>query len=184
VSNDNEEKAKARKVMGETLAAPPSGRQTLAWVVVLPLVWVLNGCSTPQDDFIGARVLDLCNQSWPVCDGYASCLLGSESYTQGNLPGSNQIIVETLTTSNIQLSFLLSNLTAAGGDFSIVWWEPGCTAAVRTTVDGQTVAAESQAIGVFSRSAQLNVAGYHLVTFESTTSASYLLKVDVIPLSD
>jgi hypothetical protein len=151
---------------------------------MLPLVWVLNGCSTPQDDFIGARVLDLCNSSWPVCDGYASCLMGSESYTQGNFPGSGQIIVETLAASNIQLSFLLTDLTAAGGDFSIVWWEPGCNSAVRTTVDGQVVAAESQAIGVFARSAQLNVAGYHLVTYQSTTQASYLLKVDVIDLTE
>jgi hypothetical protein len=147
-------------------------------------VWVLPGCSSPQDDFIGARVLDLCNQPLPVCDGYASCLLGPDSYTQGKFPGSNQIIVETLTTSNIVLSFLLSNLTAAGGTFSLVWWEPGCTAAVRTQVDGAVVAAESQALGVFSRSAQLNVAGYHLVTYQSTTQASYLLKVDVVPLSE
>lgn len=156
----------------------------MAWVVLLPLVWVLNGCSTPQDDFIGARVLDLCNESWPVCDGYASCLLGSESYTSGNLPGSGRIIVETVAPSNIQLSFLFSDLTAAGGDFSIVWWEPGCTDAVRTTVDGQTVAGESQSIGIFARSAQLNVAGYHLVTYTSTTQASYLLKVDVLDLND
>jgi hypothetical protein len=183
-SADNEEKAKARMCMDETLPAPSRPRQTLAWVVLLPLVWVLNGCSTPQDDFVGARVLDLCNSSWPVCDAYASCLLGSESYTQGNLPGSGRIIVQTVATSNIQLSFLLSNLTAAGETFSIVWYEPGCDASVRTDVAGTQVAAESQAIGIFSRSAQLNVAGYHLVTYTSTTAASYLLKVDVIPLNE
>ena len=169
--------------MTETLPASSGAHQTLTWVVLLPLVCALYGCSSPQGDFIGARVLDQCNSSWPVCDGYASCLLGPESYTQGNLPGSGRIIVKTLTTSNVQLSFLLSNLTAAGGDFSIVWYEPGCTASTRTDVDGQTVATESQAIGVFARSAQLNVAGYHLVTYQSTTQASYLLKVDVTPLN-
>jgi hypothetical protein len=183
-SAEEEEKAKTRMFMGETLPAPSGGRQTLTWVLLLPLVWVLHGCSTPQDDFIGARVLDLCNASWPVCDAYASCLLGSESYTQGNFPGSGRVIVETLATSNIQLSFLLSDLTAAGGTFSIVWYEPGCTASVMTSVDGQVVAAESQAIGAFVRSAQLNVAGYHLVTYNATTEASYLLKVDVLPLDE
>ncbi len=152
-------------------------------MVFLPLVWVLHGCGSPQDDFIGARVLDLCNTSWPVCNGFASCLLGSESYTKGNLPGSGRIIVETVATSTVQLSFLLSNLTAAGGTFSIVWSEPGCTATVRVDVDGQVVATESQAIGVFARSAQLNVAGYHLVTYQTTTQASYLLKVDVTDLT-
>jgi hypothetical protein len=170
--------------MSETLPAPSGARQTLALVFLLPLVWVLQGCSTPQDDFVGARVLDLCNTSWPVCDGYASCLLGPQSYTQGNFPGSNRIIVQTVAASNVQLSFLLSDLTAAGGDFSIVWYEPGCTATVRADVDGQVVAAESQAIGVFARSAQLNVAGYHLVTYQSTTSASYMLKVDVTDLTE
>jgi hypothetical protein len=170
--------------MSETLPAPSGARQTLALVFLLPLVWVLQGCSTPQDDFVGARVLDLCNSSWPVCDGYASCLLGTQSYTQGNFPGSNRIIVQTVAASTVQLSFLLSDLTAAGGDFSIVWYEPGCTATVRADVDGQVVAAESQAIGVFARSAQLNVAGYHLVTYQSTTSASYMLKVDVTDLTE
>jgi hypothetical protein len=181
---DSEEKAKTRMCMGETLPAPSGARQTLAWVVLLPLVWVLHGCSSPQDDFVGARVLDLCNTSWPVCDGYASCLLGSESYTQGNFPGGGRVIVQTVATSNVTLSFLLSDLTAAGGTFSMVWYEPGCTDAVRTAVDGQVVAAESQAIGVFARTAQLNVAGYHLVTYQTTTQASYLLKVDVTDLTE
>jgi hypothetical protein len=153
-------------------------------VVLLPLVWVLPGCSSPQDDFIGARVLDLCNTSWPVCDGVASCLLGSESYTQGNFPGSGRVIVQTVAASNITLSFLFSDLTAAGETFSIVWYEPGCTSTVRADVDGQVVAAESQAIGIFSRSAQLNVAGYHLVTYQTTTQASYLMKVDVDTLNN
>jgi hypothetical protein len=145
---------------------------------------VLQGCSTPQDDFVGARVLDLCNDSWPVCDGYASCLLGSESYTQGNFPGAGRVIIQTVAASNVELSFLLTDLTAAGGTFSLVFYEPGCTASVMTNVDGQVVAAESQAIGVFARSAQLNTAGYHLVTYQSTTQASYLLKVDVTPLDE
>jgi hypothetical protein len=170
--------------MTETLPARWSARQTLAWVVLLPLVWVLGGCSDPQDDFIGARVLDPCNGSWPVCDGYASCILGSESYTEGNLPGSGNIIVQTLTPSTVQLSFFFTNLSAAGGQFSIVFYEPGCTSNVTVDVDGPTVAGESQTLGVFARSAQLDVAGYHLVTYQGTTTAFYLLKVDVTPLND
>ncbi len=153
-------------------------------MVLLPLVWVLFGCGSPQDDFIGARVLDPCNSSWPVCDGYASCLLGSESYTEGNLPGSGNIIVQTLTPSQVTLSFYFTNLTAAGGTFSVVFYEAGCTGNVTVDVDGQTVAEESQSLGVFARSAQLSTTGYHLVTYQATTSAYYLLKVDVIPLND
>ena len=183
-SADSRQKAKARMVIDETLPAHPGPRQTLAWVVLLSLVWVLPGCSSPTDDFIGARVLDLCNAPYPVCDGYASCLLGPEFYTQGNLPGSGRIIVQTLTTSRIQLSFLFSDLTAAGETFSIVWYEPGCTGSTRVDVDGQVVATESQSVGVFQRSAQLNVAGDHLVTYQATTHATYLLKVDVTPLND
>jgi len=183
-SADSTEKAKARMFMNETLPAHPGPSQTLAWVVLLSLVWVLPGCSSTKDDFLGARVLDLCNSPYPVCDGYASCLLGPEFYTQGNLPGSGRIIVQTLTTSRIQLSFLFSDLTAAGGTFSIVWYEPGCAASTRVDVDGKVVATESQALGVFQRSAQLNVAGDHLVAYQATTQASYLLKVDVTPLNN
>jgi hypothetical protein len=169
--------------MNETLPAPSRGRQTVARALLTLLVSVVGGCGGVKDDFIGARVLDSCNDSWPVCDGNASCLLGPESYTTGNLPGSGRIIVQTVTASDIQLSFLLENLTAAGGLFSIVWYEPGCKASVRQDVDGQSVAAESTSLGVFTRTAQLNEAGDHLVTFQATTQASYTLKVDVIPLA-
>ncbi|HXX32018.1 MAG TPA: hypothetical protein VEJ89_15055 [Myxococcaceae bacterium] len=146
-------------------------------------MWVLGGCGGAKDDFIGARVLDTCSDSWPVCDGYASCLLGAESYIQGNLPGSGRFAVQTVAPSDIKVSFYFENLTAAGGLFSIVWWEPGCTSDVRADVDGQDVAAEAEATGIFSRQAQLNVAGYHLVTFQATTQASYTMKVDVTPLA-
>jgi hypothetical protein len=153
-------------------------------VLLLPLVWVLSGCGSPEDDFIGARVLDDCNSSVPVCDAYASCILSPESYTQGNFPGSGSIAVLTLTSSQVTLSFYFSNLTAAGGTFSMVFYEPGCTADVTVDVDGPTVAQESQALGVFARSAQLNVAGYHLITYQATTSAFYLLKVDISPTEE
>ena len=183
-SADSEEKTKTRMCIGETLPARSSARQALTWVVLLPLVWVLYGCSSPTDDFIGARVLDPCNSSWPICDGYGSCILGPESYTEGNLPGQGNIIVQTLAdSSNVTLSFLFSNLTAAGGTFSIVFYEPGCVGTVSVDVPGETVAEESQSLGVFARSAQL-VAGDHLVTYQSTTAAYYLLKVDVVPLND
>ena len=170
--------------MSETLPVRSSARQTLLWVVLLPLVWVLFGCDSPQDDFVGARVLDSCNMSFPVCDGYASCILGPESYTEGNLPGQGRIIVQTLaSSSNVTLSFLFSNLTAAGGDFNIVFYEPGCVGTITVDVDGQTVTQESESLGVFARSAQL-VEGTHLVTYQSTTSAYYMLKVDIAPLND
>jgi hypothetical protein len=152
-------------------------------VVVVLSVWVLGGCSNTADEFVGARVLDTCSDSWPVCNQYASCLLGAESYIQGNLPGQGKVIVQTVTASKVKVSFFLENLTAAGGLFSIVWYEPGCKASVRADIDGKDVAAEAQATGVFEREAQLNEAGDHLVTFQGTTQASYTMKVDVTALS-
>ena len=83
----------------------------------------------------------------------------------------------------MKVSFFFENLTAAGGLFSIVWYEPGCKASVRADVDGKDVAAEAQATGIFSREAQLNEAGDHLITFQATTQASYTMKVDVIPVT-
>jgi hypothetical protein len=146
-------------------------------------MWVLGGCGGQKDEFIGARVLDTCSDSWPVCNQYASCLLGAESYIQGNLPGEGKVVVQTVAPSIVQVSFFFENLTAAGGLFSIVWYEPGCKASVRADVDGPDVAAEAEATGVFSRQAQLNEAGDHLVTYQATTQAYYTMKIDVTALT-
>ena len=146
----------------------------------MALVW-LCGCSSARDDFIGARVKDACNGSWPACKQIASCYIGDESYIEGRFPGDGRVIVLLAQPSAVKVSFFFDNISAVGTETSIVWYETGCTASSRDDVEGQTVATESNQTGVFERSQDLKEQGEHLISFKSDLEATYLMKVEVIP---
>jgi len=144
------------------------------------VVW-LCGCSSSRDDFIGVRVLDSCNGSWPVCDETASCYIGDASYIQGRFPGEGRIIVHLDEPSEVKISFFFDDISAVGTLTSIVWYETGCKASSRVDVDGKTVAAESNGTGVFERSQNLLEKDEHLIFFKSDLEATYLMKVEITP---
>ncbi|MGZ3444251.1 MAG: hypothetical protein ACXWLG_01065, partial [Myxococcaceae bacterium] len=149
-------------------------------VAAVLLVW-LCGCSNGRNDFIGARVKDSCNGSWPVCNQTASCFIGDQSYIEGRFPGEGKIIVRLEEPSEVKVSFYFDNISAVGNLTSIVWYETGCTASIRSDVPGKTVATESNATGVYTRSASLLEQDEHLVSFKSDLEATYLMKVEIIP---
>lgn len=146
----------------------------------LLLVW-LCGCSSGRDDFIGARVKDSCNGSWPVCNQTASCFIGDQSYIEGRFPGQGKVIVQLAQPSEVKVSFYFDNISAVGTLTSIVWYETGCTASIRADVDGQTVATEANSTGVFERSENLLENDEHLISFKSDLEATYLMKVEITP---
>jgi len=166
--------------MKRSLPVPSSPFQRRTAFAAALLVW-LCGCSSGRDDFIGARVLDSCNGSWPVCNQTASCFIGDESYIQGRFPGQGKIIVRLDEPSDVKVSFFFDNISAVGTLTSIVWYETGCKASTRVDVDGQTVATESNSTGVFERSANLLENDEHLISFKSDLEATYLMKVEVTP---
>ena len=166
--------------MKRSLPVPSSPHQRRTAVAAVLLVW-LCGCSNGRSDFIGARVKDSCNGSWPVCNQTASCFIGDQSYIEGRFPGAGKIIVRLDEPSEVKVSFYFDNISAVGDLTSVVWSETGCTASVRADVPGKTVAAESNATGVFSRSASLLEKDEHLVSFKSDLEATYLMRVEVIP---
>ena len=95
------------------------------------------------------------------------------------------IVVMLFTLSNqstVTVSFFFDNITAVGTLTSIVWNETGCTANTRVDVPGQTVAAEANQTGVFERSENLLENDEHLIFFKSDLEATYLMKVDVVPI--
>ena len=171
---------RTRLIMKRSLPVPRSPFQRRAACIAVVLVW-LCGCSSGRDDFIGARVLDSCNGSWPVCNQTASCFIGNASYIEGRFPGQGKIIVRLDEPSEVKVSFFFDDITAVGSLTSIVWYETGCKASVREDVPGQTVATEANSTGVFERSANLLENDEHLVSFKSDLEATYLMKVEVTP---
>jgi len=166
--------------MKRSLPIPTSLFQRRNAIAAALLVW-LCGCSSGRDDFIGARVKDSCNGSWPVCNQTASCFIGDESYIEGRFPGQGKIIVRLEEPSEVKVTFFFDDISAVGSLTSIVWYETGCKASTRADVEGQTVATESNSTGVFERSANLLEKDEHLISFKSDLEATYLMKVEITP---
>ena len=146
------------------------------------LLAVLSGCGGSRDDFIGSRVQDVCNASWPVCNQYAGCILGPESYSEGRFPGRGQVLVRVPEASTIKVSFYLEEVTAAGEETAITVHEEGCRARQRKASTGRAALDQMEKFGVFTQQADVTGVGDHLVEFDSDMQARYVVKVEVTPL--
>jgi hypothetical protein len=157
-------------------------RSLLTSMVLLSFGGGLAACSQgPQTDFVGTRLPDGCDNTWPVCQTFAGCRLDDTSYVQGNLPGITKFIVNTQGPATITVSVLVITASAEGSDTVVTFFEPGCGVQYRLDADGRSFFAETQSEAgtPFVRSQQVGQGGDHLVTFQSDASASYLLKIDV-----
>jgi hypothetical protein len=153
----------------------------LARLCLAALVCTLGACGDRRADFVGKRALTLCDESWPICDGIAGCILGDTSYREGHFPGEGRFIVRLAEPSVVRLSFLLEETLAAGEQTVLTWYEDGCRGRIRQEISGRNFVAESDRLDGFSREADLNAVGDHLIEFSSDTQARYVLKVDVLP---
>ncbi|MDY7226529.1 hypothetical protein [Hyalangium rubrum] len=143
---------------------------------------VATGCGGSRSDFIGSRAKDVCDAEWPVCSKVAGCILGTESYVEGRLPGKGQFIVQLPEASSVRVRFFLEDVVASGEETVVTFHEEGCRARIRESVSGRTALDLAEKVGEFSREVELTGVGDHLVEFESDMQARYVLKVEVEPL--
>lgn len=144
-------------------------------------IFAIAGCGDRRSDFVGSRVEDTCNESWPVCDVVSGCLLGAESYRTGRFPGTGRFVVRVSEPSVVKVSFFLEQVAAAGNQTAITWYEDACRSRIRQEISGNTFVGEAQRYEAVTRQADLNAEGDHLIEFESDAQADYLVKVEVIP---
>ena len=143
---------------------------------------LLGACGGSREDFIGPRVKDPCDATWPVCSQVAGCILGTERYAEGRFPGQGQFIVQVPEAATVKVSFFLEDVTSAGEETVVLFHEEGCRARTREAADGRTVQDLMEKFGEFTREADLTGVGDHLIEFESDMQARYVVKVDVLPL--
>lgn len=148
---------------------------------VLLLAFVV-GCGGSREEFIGPRVADACNASWPVCSQVAGCILGPESYTEGRFPGEAELIVQIPEASTLKVSFYLEDVTAAGTETVVTFHEEGCRSRKREAISGRLAVDSMEKFGEFTREADVTGVGDHLIQFSSDMQARYVVKVDVTPL--
>lgn len=140
-----------------------------------------SGCGSPKDAFIAGRALDPCGGSWPVCNTVVGCPLAAGSYAAGSLPTTVGYLVQTSGPATVAVHIYIDQVTAAGSQTLLTWFETGCSSRFQTQVTGADFVGESQQQGDFVRSQELAGAGDHLIQLQSDATAHYLIKVDVTP---
>ncbi len=149
--------------------------------LALAALLLTASCGGRREEFISGRVLEVCDAQWPVCDQIAGCLLGDKSYTDGRFPGSGRVAIQVFEPSTVTVSLFLEELSAAGEETVISFFEDRCRSRVRESITGKTLGQEFERKGIVSRSADLVGVGDHLIEFESDAQARYLIKVEVVP---
>lgn len=151
----------------------------VAWALGASLL-LASACGSRRGDFVERRVEDTCDESWPVCDTVAGCILGAETYRTGRLPGEGRFAVRIAEPSVVTVSFFLENIGASGNMTAITFHEDGCRARIREEIQGRTFVGEAERFNGVSRSAELDGVGDHLIEYQSDAQADFLVKVDVV----
>jgi hypothetical protein len=140
------------------------------------------GCIDTREQFIGSRVLEVCNGQWPVCDTTVGCFVGDQSYVSGRFPGSNQLGIQIFEPSQVTATFYITNVSSSGTMTVLNFYEDSCRSRVRDEITGRAFIGEMQTMAYVARKADLSGNGDHLISWESDSRSDYLLKIDILPL--
>jgi hypothetical protein len=148
----------------------------------LPFLIVFAACANLVDDFTSGRALDPCSGSnYGLCNTVAGCILDNTNYIRGHFPGQERVLVRTTGPAAVEVHFLLENVTAAGMQTLITWYEPGCSSPFQQSITGDVFVGEAEKTGEFTRSQDLLAAGDHEVSYQSDSNCDYYFKVVVVP---
>lgn len=145
------------------------------------VVALASGCDIRQQ-FIGTRIADDCNGTWNVCDTTVGCFLGDQSYVEGRFPGANKVGIQLFEPSEVTVTMMLFDTGGQGETTTFNFFEDSCGSRTRVELTGKAFVNENQQNGWVARSAELSGVGDHLIDVESDARASYLMKIDVLPL--
>lgn len=146
----------------------------------LPVILGLLGCGEGAlGNFASGLDLDRCEDTFPVCQTTAGCLLGEGRYIEGRFPGQKQFIVPAPADAVVRVEVFFTDQSAAGVDTEIRWHEPGCFETYRWNSEGRDIFLLAGPNRVLSQSQQVLQGGDHLVEILSDAVADYLLRVQV-----
>lgn len=130
-------------------------------------------------NFADGLTLDRCEDTYPVCETTAGCVLGETRYAEGSFPGQRQFIVPAPAGAVISVQLYFVDQTAAGVDTEIRWHEPGCFDSYRWASEGADLFLLAGKGRVLEKSQQVREDGDHLIEIYSDAVLDYYLKVEV-----
>jgi hypothetical protein len=147
--------------------------------VAIGIALGLVACADPAADFIGDRRIDLCGQVHPACDGSAGCILDSDEYLEGDLPGSPRFLVVTDSEALVRVSILFTEQGSPGADTRLTFYEPDCIDRFEWTSDGVDLFRDAGPDAIFEVTGRVARLGEHLVQLRSDAVAHYHLRAEV-----
>jgi hypothetical protein len=156
---------------------------TLAILVALAGAIAVSSCKSPEDAFIGDRLLSLCDEAYWICDVPAGCVLSEDEYVEGVFPGVRRVVVVTEKEDvDLQVRLFFRKMEAPGTELLVQLYEPDCTIipdlgqAQLVDVDLFEKAGDDRILAFDLTALQI---GEHLLEIYSDSSVEYLLIVDV-----
>jgi len=166
-----------------TLRGNTKGLTALAAVVGLLVSWSLCSCESPEDAFIGDRLLSLCNEAYWICDVPAGCVLEDHEYVEGIFPGTRRVVIVTEKEDvDVQVRLFFSKMEAPGTELLVQLYEPDCTVnpdlgqVDLLDVDLFEEAGDDRILAFDLTALQI---GEHLLEIYSDSAVEYLLIADV-----
>lgn len=152
-----------------------------ACILAAGLSWLLlSGCGAGAfGNFTDGLRLDRCDDTFPVCQTTAGCVLGPQEYIEGQFPGQRQFIVPAAANAVVAVEIFFRDATASGVDSEIRWHEPGCFETQRWQSRGQDIFLISGQDQVLRQERQVEEDGDHLIEVFSDAVLDYFLRVQI-----
>ncbi len=136
-------------------------------------------CQTAEDEFIGSRLLDMCDDAYMICGVPSGCVLDEDHYVEGAFPGTQRVVVQAEDRDmELSIRIFFSSMKASGTELLVQIYEPDCT--VDTTVSR----AHLQDLDIFDEAGDNRTLtfelttqkdGEHLLELYSDATTEYLL---------
>lgn len=152
-------------------------RRAVEMFSVVVMFSVVAGACDGFGDFVGDRMLLRCQDTFPVCQTTAGCVVNEDQYLEGSFPGQRSFIVQAPADSVIVVEMLLTDQTASGFDTEIRWNEPGCFDFQTWNSFGQDIFLLAGQNNILSEGRQIFESGDHLIEVFSDAVVEYQLRI-------
>jgi hypothetical protein len=153
-------------------------------IIYLIFGFVLASCETAEEEFIGRRILAMCDDAYYICNRPTGCVLDNKHYVEGLFPGERRVVISTEESDvDLRVRLFLKTMRSPGTEIWIQLYEPDCSMDTHfgrehlVDVDLFKEAGDDRML-IFELKASEE--GEHLLEIYSDASTEYLLVVEPI----
>jgi hypothetical protein len=145
------------------------------------LALTLTGCLSAEEAFTEGRIEDLCDDTVPVCQLRADCVLDVDEFSRGTFPGAWRGVVRTdVDDAQLRVRLLLNERVYPGTELLVQVWTPGCADRERGHLVDEDLFRRAGGDGVLEFVLPAGARGDHMVEVFSDMAATWTLVVDPI----